>query len=162
MTMITDQFAKAERLACRTDLSASPQQVADRLQMFVGFLLVLAALGLWVAPGATWATDLMISKLVLTAIATFVGIALVMSGVRFPSRDVVIDLAKGEVRIIRFAGEEELTMRSCRIEDLGLVQVDGPVLRMWDEAGAFLADIEMANVEDNQRLIAVMQRAGHL
>ncbi len=130
--------------------------------LFVGgVLLLLVAAGMWIAPRAYWGEDLFATKLLLSMILSFVGIAMVQAGLILPRREVEIDTDKGEVRVVRHARGKKHILNACAFEHLAAAQSDN-VVRLWDGFGNYMADIPLNEPSTRGRLIMALKAAGKI
>ncbi|MEM6340953.1 MAG: hypothetical protein AAF729_07375 [Pseudomonadota bacterium] len=160
MSMMTDNFNKSQQMSNFPDPSETMQGLAKRAQIFVGGALFAAAFALWLAPGATWAAEVIGTKVVLSMILGFIGLGLVQSGFTPTRREIEIDSEAGEIRVMRYQGKQAKVLRRCAFEDLGSVHRDGTVIRIWDASGAFIADIGLEDVQTSRDLADALAAAG--
>ena len=132
------------------------------LQRLLGVSLMLAAVLLWVAPGATWESDILLFKLVLTLTGLMAGIGFLTNTVAVDTPDVEIDVSRREVRLVSRARGEVTTLKTCSFGRLSKVERTGPVLRLWDESGAFLAEVTMMDEAMLKDLVHGLKDEGKL
>jgi len=128
-----------------------------------GVSLALAAVGIWVAPGATWDTDVMLFKLALSSAALVAGFGLIQAGVRPVQPEIQIDTIRREIRVVRTQakGPSEVTNR-CAFAQLSRVERTGNHVRMYGPDDALIADVTLTQRAALNSLIAGLQDAGKL
>ena len=136
------------------------RSVLRTVQRFAGATLVLAALGLWVTPGASWAADLALFKLTLSLAMGFSGLALWQLGTNATRFEIELDTENHEVRLMRMVHGRMRPMVRCRFNELGRVEQNGDILRMWDGDGTFLAEVELCEAVARARLLEAIRSAG--
>ena len=88
-------------------------------QRLVGASLALAAVGLWLAPGSSWESDVMLFKLILSIIALLAGFGLMQSSATPAAPEVEIDTIRREVRLLRPAPDGSATvLKRCTFGNL--------------------------------------------
>lgn len=133
------------------------------LQRLCGVALVLAAMGLWIAPGASWDSEIVLFKLVLSVMAGLAGGGLIGASVRPPAPEVEIDVARREVRLVRRAqGAPRVVLQCCAFDALSRVERSGPVLKLWDRGGRFLAEVNLSDHLSRNRFVMGLRDAGKL
>ncbi len=135
-------------------------RIAQRL---VGVALIIAALGLWMAPGASWESDVMLFKLILSVTAGLAGVGLIQSSATPHAPDIEIDTIRREVRLVRIAkdGSRDVLQR-CAFADLGRVEREGIHVRLWDSNNAFLAETSLSHRNALNSLVSGLRDAGKL
>lgn len=123
-----------------------------------GALFVLAAVGLWLEPGAQEAMDLLLIKLGVSLFMGFVGLALIQDKPTTLAPEVQIDTMRGEVRIAQPVGPA----RRIAIRDLGRAEAVGDVIRLTAANGAFLAAVSLPDPDAWSRLHGALRDAGKL
>lgn len=164
-----DTIASETELPGQPQMQVSPVRVLDsarsllRLaQRFAGAVLVLAALGLWIVPGASWASELALVKLAVSLAMGFSGLALWQMGQPVRSVEIELDTENLEARVIMNVMGRTTTVLNCRFNDLQRVDVDGDSLRLWDKNGRFLAEVDMCRPEVRSRLLRALEETGLL
>jgi len=161
MTAITD-------FSTRPPLGEPPHMVnADRwltrgAQRLGGAALVLAAIGLWVMPGASWDADLALFKLGLSVILGFAGLAILQAGRAQPLVQVEVDTVRREVRLVRGAGQDRTVVSRTLISDLGPAEIHGTMARLWAADGALVAEVAMSDPDLRRSLTAALRDAGKI
>jgi len=129
----------------------------------IGAALVLAALGVWFAPGATWESDVLLFKLVLSVCGGLAGLGLLQASGKPEQPQIEIDTIRRELRLMRpgLIGRRAV-LRRCRFDDLGKVEKKGAHLRLWDECNALLAEVTLSDHKMMRSLVAGLRDAGKL
>lgn len=124
--------------------------------------LILAAAGLWLAPGSSWAADILLIKLVLSLVAGGVGLALVQTGHAPDTPEVEIDLVRRRVRVVGRTGGKDVVLHDCSFADLGRVEKTSNTLMLWDAHGNLLAEVAPADRRALKALVSGLRDAGKL
>ncbi|MGJ8616760.1 MAG: hypothetical protein ACSHWS_07940 [Sulfitobacter sp.] len=165
MTATVD-FMNAEAAAP----TIAPVRIADGGRMLVraaqrltGAALVLAALGLWMAPGAGWENDVMLFKLILSITAGLAGLGLLQSSATPKKPEIEIDTIRREVRLVRVVGEgKNVVLQRCAFSDLARAERDGMHVRLWDSSNTLLAEVSLADRTAMTSLMAGLHAAGKI
>jgi len=125
--------------------------------------LGLAAVMLWIAPGATWESDVMLFKLVLSIFGAYAAFALFQHSRPVDPPSVEIDVAQKELRLIC---EDDacgtILIERCAFEDLHAVDLRGRRITFWADGGRFLAEISLSNANAHATLLACLRGLGKL
>ena len=125
--------------------------------------LGLAAVMLWIAQGATWESDVMLFKLVLSILAAYVVFALFQYSRPVAPPSVEIYIARKELRLIREnEGSGPMLMERCAFEDLQAVDLCGRHITFWASGGRLLAEISLSNATAHATLLACLRGLGKL
>ncbi len=155
----------------QTDVPATePLNMADGgrmilrgAQRLIGASLTLAALGLWFAPGSSWESDVMLFKLILSITAVLAGIGFMSASVRPRAPEVEIDMVRREVRVVRrMVGAAPVILQSCKFAKLSRAEQAGPIVRLWDKGGQFLAEVSPTDRQAFTSLISGLRDEGKL
>ncbi|MGC1495107.1 MAG: hypothetical protein WA790_04810 [Sulfitobacter sp.] len=132
-------------------------------QRLMGVALIIAALGLWLAPGASWESDVMLFKLILSITAGLAGLGLMQSSATPQAPEVEIDTIRREVRLVRRAkdGHSDVLQR-CAFAELGRVEREGAHVRLWDSSNTFLAEVSLSDRSAMSSLVSGLRDAGKL
>lgn len=136
------------------------RSVMRTVQRFFGASLVLAAFGLWIAPGANWAMDLALIKLTVSLAMGFSGLALWQLGSNAGRFEIELDTKTNEVRMMRMIHGRMRPVVRCRFAEMGRVEQDGDILRLWDSENNFLAEVELCEAQMRARLLEAFRQAG--
>ena len=161
MTAITDIPAQAA-IADAPHMINGQRWLARSAQRIAGAGLVLAALGLWVAPGASWDGDLALIKLGLSLMIGFAGLTILHAGRAQPTVEIEIDTVRREVRLVRGKGKTRTLVSRTRIRDLGQAELHGNMMRLWADDGALVAEVAMINPDMRRSLTAALRDEGKL
>ncbi|MFK7834921.1 MAG: hypothetical protein AB8B60_01760 [Sulfitobacter sp.] len=153
-----------------TTAPAEPVRMADGGRMIVrgvqrllGASLALAAIGLWIAPGSSWESDVMLFKLILSITALLAGLGMMSSSSRPTPPEVEIDTIRREVRLVRrMAGDTTMVLQSCSFAELAHAELKGSIVRLWDKGGAFLAEVSLVDRKALGSLVAGLRDEGKL
>ncbi|KIN66286.1 hypothetical protein Z946_298 [Sulfitobacter noctilucicola] len=130
-------------------------------QRLAGVALTLAAIGLWLAPGASWEPDLMLFKLILSVSAVIAGLGLISASSTPPSPEVEVDTIRREVRLVRrLRGSAPVVLQSCPFAELAHVEQAGNNVSLWDKQGVFLAEVSLTDRNSLSSLLAGLRDAG--
>lgn len=163
MTLANDFVSDAAANILSDDAKATTRFVLRVSQLVIGVGLTFWAALIWIAPGASWSTDLMLIKAVLSITAFATGIAVLSIGRTQETSEIEIDAAQGALRIMRVSGNGERDVESTvRFEDLHAVETDGAVLRFWQDENTVLAEVENAPSQIMNKLSYALRRSGKL
>ncbi len=132
------------------------------LQGVIGAALLLSAVGLWLAPGASWAQDLLLMKLCVSAVAGMLGMACLQSFVRPAPPKVEIDTIRHEVRLVRTRGKDRFVLDRCAFRDLTLVENSGTHLQLWGKNDTLIAEVAASDRVTHRSLVTALRVAGKL
>lgn len=139
------------------------RMIARGAQRLIGASLALAAIGLWAAPGASWESDILLFKLILSLTAVLAGIGLMTASAKPRAPEIEIDTIRREVRLVRrMRGQQPVVLESARFDALARAEVDGTIVRLWDTQGAFLAEVCPTDRTALASLIGGLRDAGKL
>jgi hypothetical protein len=127
-----------------------------------GTALILAALGLWLQPGASWEADLALIKLGLSLVMGLAGVAVMQLGRARPMVQVEIDTTRREVRLVRAQGRARELVSRTRMSDLGHVEMLGGVVRLFDARGALIADVALTDPVTRSSVMSALRDVGKL
>lgn len=163
MTMTVDQsFIPAPAIGVAHTLNGARlmARIAARLGamtsgMVAGFV--------WLAPGAGWEADIMLFKLMVSVFAVLIALWLWdLSAEPVPPK-VEIDVAAGELRVIRDgAAPEDRVLERCRFEELHLVELWGRRITFWAPGNRLLAEITLSSHATHAALVASLRGMGKL
>ena len=125
--------------------------------------LLLTGAGLWILPGSSWQSEVLLFKLILSVTAALGGLGLWQMGMT-PSPPVVeLDLERSEVRLVRECGPAARRLiEACRFEDLGGAEQNGRQITFWTTDGRLLAEITLSNATAHATLISALRNADKL
>jgi hypothetical protein len=132
------------------------------LQGVVGMALIIAAVGLWIAPGANWAQDVLLMKLGVSAIAGMMGLACLQSFIRPAPPKVEIDTIRHEVRLVRTRGKDRFVLDRCAFKDLTLVENSGTHVQLWGKNDTLIAEVAASDRVSHRSLVTALRVAGKL
>lgn len=153
-----------------TNNYSEPARMADGGRMMIrgaqrltGVSLMLAALGIWMAPGATWDADIMLFKLILSVVAAIAGLGLLNASSTPRAPEVQIDTIRREVRLVRrLHGSEPLVLQSCSFADLAHAEHEGSNVSLWDQSGIFLAEVSLTDRTALTSLVSGLRDEGKI
>lgn len=117
----------------------------------------------WLAPGATWESDVMLFKLGVSIGAVFASIGLWQSSLPPLPPSVEIDTASAELRLIRTdVHKQRRVIERCGFDELQLVELNGRHIAFWAPGGRLLAEITLSNATAHATLLATLRDAGKL
>ena len=132
------------------------------LQGIVGLALLLTAIGLWAAPGASWAEDIILVKLVASVFTGMAGIAMLQGFVRPAAPKVEIDTIQHEVRLVRWRGKDRFVLDRCKFKDLTLVENSGTHVQLWGKNKTLIAEVAATDRVSHRSLVTALRVAGKL
>lgn len=131
-------------------------------QMFGGVCLIMAAFGLWLAPGAGFDPDLALFKLGVSVTVGIAGLAILQAGRPQPTVEIEIDTERSEVRLVRGKNDARTVVSRIAIADLGPAEVHGTMARLWTTDGALVAEVAMSDPKLRLSLLAALRDAGKI
>lgn len=131
-------------------------------QGVVGAALILTALGLWIAPGASWDHELALLKLLISAVGAMAGVALLQGFVRPAAPKVEVDTIRHEVRLVRLRGKDRFVLDRCAFTDLTRVENSGTYVKLWGRNEALLAEVAASDRVAHRSLVTALRVAGKL
>lgn len=138
------------------------RMVLRGVQGVIGAALIMAAIGIWIAPGANWAQELLLIKLLASVLSGAVGLACLQSFVRPAAPKVEIDTIRHEVRLVRTRGKDRFVLDRCRFEDLTLVEDSGTHVQLWGKNQVLIAEVAATDRISHRSLITALKVAGKL
>lgn len=131
------------------------------LQRLFGVAFIVVAFGLWLLPGSSFESEMLLFKLLLSIVAGFLGIGLLQSGAPQLAPHIEIDTIRREVRLVRASQlEAPQVLERCAFDDLAHVELEGPHVRLWDASGAFMAEVTLTDQKVFSRLTACLRDSG--
>lgn len=127
-----------------------------------GGLMVLISLGLWFAPGANWAGDVLLFKLLASVMAGMGGVALLQDLVRVNVPNVEIDTIRHEIRLVKTAGKHRRILDRCRFSDLARVVNTGSHVQLWNAKNGLIAEVAAVDRLSHRSLVTALRVAGKL
>ena len=126
-------------------------------QRFSGVVLLMAVAGLWLYPEALYDQDILLMKLALSVVMGMIGAGLIRSGRRTRPLEMEIDLAAGEVRLMRpQPGAMPRVVHRCSFADMRHVEVVDQMARMWDAGGVLIAEVPLADPATRSALLRAL------
>ncbi|WP_281992282.1 hypothetical protein [Sulfitobacter geojensis] len=161
--------ASAEFMNTRPDaiepvrMAGGGRMIVRGAQRLLGVSMTLAALGLWLAPGASWESDVMLFKLILSLTAVIAGLGLMGASTAPRAPEIQIDTIRREVRLVRRQrGGADQVLQSCGFAKLSRAEQDGNSVFLWDQAGLFLAEVSLTDRKALSSLVAGLRDVGKL
>ena len=115
------------------------------LKQFCGICLSFAGLFLLVFPfGMTTPTEVL-SKMMVALVLGFVGAALYQSGRATRAPELEIDMARREIRVVRWNGASHSLAARRKFTDLTRAEISDSDVRLWDADGTLLAEISVTD-----------------
>ena len=131
-------------------------------QAVIGAAMVIAAIGLWIAPGANWSQELILIKLLASVISGATGLALLAGGMRPKAPKVEIDTIRHEVRLVRTRGKDRFVLDRCKFSDLTLVENSGTHVQLWGKNKELIAEVAATDRVSHRSLVTALRVAGKL
>lgn len=132
------------------------------MQGIVGTALLLTAIGIWVAPGANWAPDLMMMKLLTSVACGATGLICMVAFMQPAAPKVEIDTIRHEVRLVRTRGKDRYVLDRCAFKDLELVENSGTHVQLWGKDHVLLAEVAASDRISHRSLVTALRVAGKL
>ena len=150
--------------------AANPVRMADGGRMVVrgaqrllGVSLALAAVGLWMAPGSSWESDVLLFKLILSLMAILAGAGLLQASAKPKSIEVEIDTIRREVRLMRPAPDGSAALiERCAFADLTRAERNDTLVRLWGPRNTLLAEVNMSDRAVLHTLVSGLRDTGKL
>ncbi|MEM6303837.1 MAG: hypothetical protein AAF744_03905 [Pseudomonadota bacterium] len=162
--MSTAQFTNAQAVAREEVRIADGGRMLVRgAQRLIGASLALAAIFIWVAPGASWESDVMLFKLVLSITALLAGLGLMQSSAAPATPEIEIDVIRREVRLLRSAPDgSAAVLERAAFAELSRAERCGQHLRLWGPSGDLMAEVTLSDRRALSSLVACLRDAGKL
>jgi membrane protein implicated in regulation of membrane protease activity len=162
--MSTAEFMNAKAaVTAPVRVTDGGRMIARGAQRVLGTALALAALGLWLAPGASWENDVMLFKLILSLIALLAGFGLLQASSKPKTLEVEIDTIRREVRLMRPADDGSAALiERCAFADLSRAERLDNDIRLWGPSNNLLAEVSMTDRAVLSSLVAGLRDAGKL
>jgi len=163
MTVITDYaFERMPVTGVVHVLDASRMLLRMALR-FATLCSVLVAVFIWLAPGATWESEVMLFKLALSVASGLVAVACWQAAAPPLPPTVEVDVAAGEVRLVREGAPAATRLvKRCAFADLQVVELKGRNIAFWEKGGHLLAEITLSNATAHVVLLRALRTAGKL
>ena len=123
-----------------------------------GSILLVVALGLWFAPGASWANEVILFKLILSVGCGMFGLGMLQSSMGPRDPMVEIDTNRAEIRVLGDARKSEIV----RFSDLSHAELAGSSVSFWAKGGRLLAVANMNNRRALANVVGALKDAGKL
>ncbi|MFK7869161.1 MAG: hypothetical protein AB8B58_07975 [Roseobacter sp.] len=162
MTDAVDLSAQNRFNARSVRAADTARQVVRGGQMAVGVVLVFIGLGIWFAPGATWAAELLLIKLAVSFVALVIGGMFLQMARRLDAPKVEIDTLQHEIRLVHGIGSDRLVVERCRFADLSRVVNSEARVQLWGHEGALLAEVSASDRPAHRDLVTALKVAGKL
>jgi hypothetical protein len=125
--------------------------------------LALVAVFVWVAPGASWESDVMLFKLALSIFAGFGAVAMWLGSLPVVAPSVEVDVARGEIRVMRSGpSEQKQVIERCAFADLHAVDLHGRHIIFWSKGERLLAEISLSDAKAHAALLTSLRDLGKL
>jgi hypothetical protein len=162
MSSVVDP-ASFESIAPEQARSIDGSRIVTRgFQGVVGAALILTAMGLWLAPGANWAEDLLLMKLLVSSVGGMVGLACLQTFIRPAPPKVEIDTIRHEIRLVRTRGKDRYVLDRCKFSDLTLVENSGTHVQLWGKNNTLIAEVAASDRITHCSLVTALRVAGKL
>lgn len=121
------------------------------------------AVMVWLAPGATWESDVMLLKLGLSIAAVFASVAFWQGSLPPLPPTVEIDTDICELRLVRSEPDTgKRVIERCSFGSLQTVELHGRHIAFWAPGGRLLAEITLSNASAHAKLLAALRATGKL
>jgi hypothetical protein len=162
--MTTAEFMNTEAASVEpVRMTESGRMVIRGAQRLIGAALALAAVGLWIVPGSSWESDVMLFKLILSLVALFAAVGLLQASASSTSPEVEIDTIRREVRLMRPASDGSAAMvERCAFAELSRAERDGDLVQLWGRGNRLLANVKLSDRAALASLVAGLRDVGKL
>lgn len=156
----TADFLSANRSTLEQPTMVDGSRMVLRgLRRLLGAALMLAAAGLWLAPGGAGESEAMLFKLALSTMAVLAGFGFLNASSKPAAPEVEIDRIRREVILVRHnRGRGTEILQRCAFKDLAHVEKTATGLQLWDQHGTFLAAL---TISDPTAQCALLSALGH-
>ena len=162
MTSAADPATFASIAPQPVRMTDGTRMVLRFLQGVVGTALVITAVGIWFAPGANWAPDLMLMKLLASVACAVVGLYCMQGFMRPAAPKVEIDTIRHEIRLVRTRGKDRFILDRCAFKDLEMVENSGTHVQLWGKNNVLLAEVAATDRVSHRSLVTALRVAGKL
>ena len=162
MTACPDVYSDTNRPVDAPRMIDGSRMLVRGGRKLLGVALVLAALGLWLQPGALLDADILLFKLALSLAIGFVGLATFQSGQCPAPVDVEIDTVRREVRLVRGKGQGRSIVSRTKLTDLGPAEMRGNLVRLWTADGGLIAEVALSDPATRNSLLGALRDADKL
>jgi len=160
-------MSSTAHLARSTPMTPKPMRLLDGhrammrgAQGILGAALLMAAFGLWLAPGANWSQGLMLMKLLASSVAVMLGLACLQGLARPALPRVEVDTIRQEVRLVRTHGKDRKVLDRCKFADLTLVEKGDTHVQLWRKTKTVIAEVAVSDRVTHRRLVRALRVAG--
>jgi hypothetical protein len=162
MTITADYLNNNAAIVDRAGIYASGAAFVKWGQRLSGAALILAAGGLWLAPGASWESDVMLIKLALTVFAAMAGIGLLLASNYERFDEIEIDCIRRELRLVRPGTRGKTVLQRCGFDAIGRAEHEGTVVRLFDPEGGIIAEAALKDRFAMASLLVGLRDVGKL
>ncbi|MEM1350716.1 MAG: hypothetical protein AAGF27_00140 [Pseudomonadota bacterium] len=162
MTSAADP-ATFDAVAPKTARSLDGSRLVTRgFQGIVGCAMLITAVGLWFAPGASWAQDLLLMKLLASALGAMIGMACLQAFLSPAPPKVEIDTIRHEVRLVRTRGKDRYVLDRCKFSELTLVENSDTHVQLWGKNNTLIAEVAASDRVTHRSLVTALRVAGKI
>ena len=149
----------SEAQDAQASLKGSPRhgwRALSGFSRFVGVVLMLAAVGIWLLSGSLWDAEMMLLRLGVSVVFMCLGLALLHAGRKTARDEIHLDHRAGELRHVRRGHDGIARVRQrLALHDLAEVVIDEDRLLLRGKCGQIL--LELSGM-DRDQLLAVQQQ----
>lgn len=161
MTATADFMNADIPLSDQVATTSGTRMIMRSAQRILGCALALAAAGLWIAPGSSIEADVMLYKLILSITSVIAGLGLMHASARPAAPQIEIDTIRREVRLVRRSRRDgDALVAKSSFAELGKVEVDGPMVRLWDAKLELLAEVTLHDQIAHRSLLRGLRDEG--
>ena len=127
-----------------------------------GFAMIFIAFAVWFAPDAAMPAVPKIFKLFISLSFGFLGLAFLQSLTNLGLPSVEVDTIRREIRLMRGFGKARRVAAEYKFKDLAHAERMGNQVRLWDNQGTILADVEMRDAAMLNSLMSGLRDEGKM
>lgn len=163
MTLANDFISDIDSVDLTSGAASAAKFALQVTRLVVGVGLTFTAALMWLLPGASWSTDLILMKVVLSITAFAAGVIVLSLGRTQDTTEIEIDAAENAVRVIAITPAGQRSVQSSTpFQDLYHVEHEGGALRFWKDENTVLAEVSNVHSQVIANLSHALRRAGKL
>lgn len=161
MTITSDYIAGGHPYTATVGSADGVRMVLRVGQRVLGAALLLSSSGLWLMPGASFSSEVMLFKMALSILALMAGFWLVLAGQKPAMPEIEIDTVRRELRMTRSGPlGAQLVLERVGFAELSKIERRGPAFSFWDQSGRFIVDIQISDRRMLETLLSALRDSG--